>query len=118
MAKKSFDLRKIKDFLVDKGERLALGVCLLLGGGLLAYGIMIGASNSGKDYHTPINNEAIRLDAQRDGAKPGPKEDIASKLKKPGVGWVREDPLAYHAAPWFWLVESAKSRRRMPRVFP
>src|SRR5262249_23105818 len=89
------------------------------GGGLLAYGVMTGANNSGKDYSTDIKKEADRLNAQRNSVPPPSKEKKEeAKIKPFDPLWKTDQPLAYHAAPWFWLVESAKSRRRMPRVLP
>src|SRR5437773_7456928 len=57
-----FDMNKVKDFLVAKGERAGLAVCLLIGVGLLVMGIMSGMKNSTKDWSIDFKKGADSIE--------------------------------------------------------
>jgi len=114
-AKKGgFDANKIKDFLVAKGERAGLVVCLVIGVGLLILGIMNGMKNSTKDWSVDFKKGA-------DSIESAIRTATASDIKDPPAipPWPTHDqPLLINNAPWIPINENYKKNRRLPLAYP
>src|SRR5438128_7948313 len=96
MAKKGVDFGKVKEWLLAKGERAALGVCLFVGAALLVMGIMSGIKNSNTDWVTPFEK----------GAQDVTTRVANAEVEKPGRDidkipvWKKDDqPLPFPRAP-------------------
>src|SRR5438445_9297949 len=110
-----FDMNKVKDFLVAKGERAGLAVCLLIGVGLLVMGIMSGMKNSTKDWSADYNQGAQRVKAAVDNAGEEPKAKDIGVIPV----WRKDDqPVPILWASLIPIVETYKKNRRFPNVYP
>jgi hypothetical protein len=109
------DFNKVKDFLVAKGERAGLIVCLLIGVGLLVLGVMNGMANSKKDWVKPFEQGAKAIEvAVRDAPI---EEEMKGKYKIP-IWKVGDRPVDFAAAPLIPIIDIMNRNRRLPNVLP
>jgi hypothetical protein len=115
MAKKmKLDTTKFKQFVVGKGEKVALGVALALMVVFVGYGLMVGLGASSPAAQ--IKQEAQGLDQRIKTAQVKTFDKEESALR----GWTREADFDKYASvgSWFDGGAAGDTRRQNPTVLP
>ncbi len=114
MAKKKIDLKKVKEFLAAKGERVALGVALVIGVLLLSLGVLSGLKASKQNWVKPIDEKISEVKRKVLIPNPGPNQ---GPINLQYVWPDKERPVAFQASQLIPMQENTKGLRRLPQVF-
>ena len=119
---KKINLDKVKHFLFDHGEKVALGTCIFLALLLGALGILraSGAArdDKGKTWVEAFKGEFARVNALIANAQPAkPSEDLEKRLVQGFYKWDQRDS-AFQQAPYTHVPEGNMSRRDNPKILP
>ncbi|MFO0866085.1 MAG: hypothetical protein U0744_15805 [Gemmataceae bacterium] len=117
MAKKP-DLAKVKSFLFEKGEKLGLGVCLLVMTALVGLGAMSAMGQSASGHVSALKSKANSIRSAVQGAQLS-EEDLKQKDAGDGkvIAWL--DRLSTFAVtPFTYLPDVPKKKRMTPGVLP
>ena len=116
------DLSRVKEFFLDKGEKIALGVCVLAAGLLVTMGMLDAASvrtapNSQKSYALALKDVTKSLETKVVNAPFNPEtdKDPANKFRQVPWEWVPAN-LNFDFRKLFDLPDSNSSKRLNPRV--
>jgi hypothetical protein len=114
------DLSGVQQFFIDRGDKIALGLCVLAAGLLITMGVLDAASvrtapNSTKPYAQTMQSAAIALGLKVDQAPPN-EEVIAAHVFKP-VPWQWPfSDLRFPFAKFFDKGDSGSTKRLNPKV--
>jgi len=118
MAKKvKLDTTKLKQFVLEKGERVGLAVAVVVMILFLGYGLLTGLSASSPA--DTIKKATSDLSSRIDSSKPPPEEPPAKDAKPPGV-WDKRERYELFASTggWFDPGAAGNSKKQNPDVLP
>jgi hypothetical protein len=118
MAKKP-DLTKVKSFLFEKGEKLGLGVCVLVMVALVGLGAMSAMGQSATGHVTALKSKAGSIRSAVQGAQLS-EEDLKPP-ETPGLNGVSdwfERLSTFSVTPFTYLPDVPKKKRMTPGVLP
>jgi hypothetical protein len=117
MAKKvKLDTTKFKQFVLEKGERVGLGVALAIMVLLAGFGLLKGLSASSPAGD--ITKKSEELKRMIANARP-PADDVKNgneRVKAPDIGWTPHYEMFATAGDWFDPGAAGDTRRRNPDV--